>query len=164
MNTILQATADLLKSKKYQPAFTEDGDLLLVPCGGEHLYWTTSVDTSSNGSVITLLSRVPVKVPPAKRGACARLLARINYGKRQGAFHLDTRDGEVLFCISNVLTAGIASEEMLDVLFGTTYSAMNEHATKIFKLVYGRGSASDAESVTPARDRHRSIRPPGLEN
>jgi hypothetical protein len=46
-------------------------------------------------------------------------LARLNYGKRQGAFHLDLRDGEILFCISCVLTAGIASEETLDSLFGT---------------------------------------------
>jgi hypothetical protein len=164
MNTILQATADLLKSRKFQPAFTEEGDVLLVRCCGEHLFWTTAVDTSKDATIVTLLSRVPVKVPPAKRGACAKLLARFNYGKRQGAFHLDLRDGEVLFCISNTLTAGIAPEETLDSLFGTTFSAMNEHAPEIFKLVYGRGSAPDAETASPARDHHRSIKPPGLEN
>ena len=164
MNSILQATSDLLKSRKMQPAFTEDGDMLFVNCSGEHHFWTTIVDTSDDNTIITLLSRVPVKVPVAKRAACAKLVARFNYGKRHGAFHLDFRDGEVLFCISNVLTAGIAPEETLDALFGSTYCAMNEHAPEIFKLVHGRGSPPDADGVTPSRDRHRSIKPPGLEN
>jgi hypothetical protein len=164
MNSILQATADLLKSRKFQPAFTEDGDTLLVRCCGEQLFWTTAVDTSRDSTIVTLLSRVPVKVPPAKRGACAKLLARFNYGKRQGAFHLDLRDGEVLFCISNTLTAGIAPEDTLDSLFGTTFSAMNEHAPEIFKLVYGRSPAPDSEPATPSPSRSHSVNPPSLNN
>ena len=164
MNSILQATADLLKSRKFQPAFTEDGDILLVRCCGEQLFWTTAVDASKDSTIVTLLSRVPVKVPPAKRGACAKLLARMNYGKRQGAFHLDLRDGEVLFCISNTLTAGIAPEETLDSLFGTTFSAMNEHAPEVFKLVYGRGAAPDAEPAALSPRHDRSVKPPGLDN
>jgi hypothetical protein len=164
MNTILQATSDLLKSRKMQPAFTEDGNMLLVNCSGEHHFWTTIVDTSDDNTIITLLSRVPVKVPVAKRAACAKLVARFNYGKRHGAFHLDVRDGEVLFCISNVLTAGIAPEETLDALFGSTYCAMNEHAPEIIKLVYGRSPAPDSEAAAPSPSRNRSLNPPDLTN
>ncbi len=164
MNTILQATADLLKTRKFQPAFTEDGEMLLVRCCGEHLFWTTAVDTSKDGTIITLLSRVPVKVPPAKRGAGAKLLARLNYGKRQGALQLDLRDGEVLFCISNTLTAGIAPEETIDSLFGATFSAMNEHGPEIFKLVYGRAPAAEPEPAATSVSRNRNVKPPGLEN
>jgi hypothetical protein len=122
------------------------------------------VDTSKDGTIITLLTRVPAKVPPAKRGVCAKLLARLNYGKRQGAFHLDLHDGEVLFCISNTLTASIAPEEMLDSLFGTTFSAMNEHAPEILKLVYGRAPAPDSEPAAPSLSRDRSLTPPGPSN
>jgi hypothetical protein len=164
MNSILQATSDLLKSRKFQPASTEDGETLLVRCIGEQLFWTTTVDTSKDATIVTLLTRVPVKVPPAKRGACAKLLARLNYGKRQGAFHLDLSDGEVLFCISNVLTAGIAPEDTLDSLFGTTFSAMNEHAPEIIKLVYGRALAPDSEPAAPSPSHDRSLKPPGLSN
>jgi hypothetical protein len=164
MNTILQATADLLKSKKFTPAFTEDANTLVVRCSGEHLFWTTDVDTSDDGTIITLLTRVPVKVPPVKRAACAKLLARLNYGKRQGALHLDLRDGEVLFCISNILSAGIAPEETLDSLFGTTYSAMNDAAPEIVKLVYGRAPAPDSEPAASPPAPGRSVRPPGLDN
>lgn len=164
MNTILQATADLLTSRKLRPAFTEDGNILLVRCCGEDLFWTTAVDTSSDATIVTLLSRVPVKVPPARRGACARLLARLNFGNRQGAFHLDLRDGEVLFCISSNLTAGIASEETLDSLFCSTFAAMNSHAPEIFKLVYGRAPVRDSAPAAPARNRDRSVSPPGLNN
>ena len=164
MNSILQATADLLTSRKFQPAFTEDGNILLVRCCGESLFWTTTVDTSKDGTVVTLLSRVAVKVPPAKRGACAKLLARLNYGKRQGVFHLDLSDGEVLFCISNTFSAGIAPEETLDDLFGTTFSAMNKHAPEIFKLVYGRSPAPDSEPATASPSLNRSLKPPGLSN
>jgi hypothetical protein len=104
MNAILQAAAaELLRSRKFQPAFTEDSDILLVRCCGESLLWTTAVDTDKGGTIVTLLSRVAVKVQPAKRGACAKLLARFHYGKRQGAPHLDVRDGEVLFCTANTL-------------------------------------------------------------
>jgi hypothetical protein len=164
MNSILQAASDLLKSRKFTPAFTEDGDTLVVRCGGEHLFWTTDVDTSDDGTIFTLLTRVPVKVPPAKRAACAKLLARLNYGKRQGSFHLDLSDGEVLFCVSNVLTAGIVPEETLDSLFATTYSAMNEAAPEILRLVYGRALAPDTEPAAPASNRDRSVTPPGLNN
>ena len=164
MNSVLQATSELLKSRKFQPAFTEDGNTLLVRCCGEQLFWTTTVDTSEDGTIVTLLSRVAAKVPPAERAACAKLLARLNYGKRQGAFHLDVRDGEVLFCISNVLTAGIAPEDTLDTLFGTTFSAMNEHAPEIFKLVYGRAPAPDSEPAALSPRHDRSIKPPGLDN
>jgi hypothetical protein len=164
MNSILQATADLLKSRKFQPAFTEDGEILLVRCCGEHLFWTTVVDTSKDGTIVTLLSRVAVKVPAAKRGACAKLLARFNYGKRQGTFHLDLSDGEVLYCISSNFTAGIAAEETLDTLFGATFSAMNEHAPDICKLVYVRTPALDSEPARPPAKRDRSVRPPGLNN
>jgi len=164
MNSILQATADLLKARKFSPAFPEDGNTLVVRCSGEHLFWTTEVDTSDDATIITLLTRLPVKVPPAKRAACAKLLARLNFGKRQGAFHLDLRDGEVLYCISNVLTAGIAPEETLDALFGTTFSAMNQGAPEIIKLVYGRPSAQDAEAATASPKRKRNVAPPGLNN
>ena len=164
MNSILQAASDFLKSKKFTPAFTEDGDTLVVRCCGEQLYWTTDVDTSGDGTIITLLTHVSVKVPPAKRAPCAKLLARLNYGKRQGAFHLDLSDGEVLFCVSNVLTAGIVPEETLDSLFGATYSAMNERAPEIIKLLYGRSPAPDSEPVAPALTRDRSVKPPGLDN
>jgi len=164
MNSILQATTDFLKSKKFQPAFTEDGNTLVLRCTGEHVFWTTEVDTSEDGSIITLLARVPARVPPAKRPACAKLLARINYGRRHGAFHLDARDGEVLFCISNVLSAGIAPEETLETLFGATYSAMEDTALEILKLAYGRAQAADSEVPvsSPKRD-HHVIRP-GLNN
>lgn len=164
MNSILQATSDLLKSKKLQPASTEDGGMLFVNCSGEHLFWTTIVDTSEDETIITLLSRVPVKVPAAKRAACAKLLARLNYGKRQGAFHLDLRDGEVLFCISNVLNAGIAPEETLDSLFSSTYSAMNDPAPEILKLVYGRATAPDSKTPAACPKRNRNVTPPGLNN
>jgi hypothetical protein len=164
MNSILQATADLLKARKFTPAFPEEGNTLVVRCSGEHLFWTTEVDTSDDGTIITLLTRVPVKVPPAKRAACAKLLARLNYGKRQGAFHFDLRDGEVLYCISNVLTAGSAPEETLDSLFGTTYSAMNDAAPEIIKLVYGRAPAPDTKPGAPSPKRDRNVTPPGLNN
>jgi hypothetical protein len=164
MNSILQATADLLKSKKFQPAFTEEGDTLVLRCSGKHLFWTTEVDTADNDTTITMLTRVPAKVPPAKRAVCAKLLARLNYGKRQGAFHMDLRDGEVLFCISNVLSAGIASEEAIDSLFCVTYCAMNEAAPEILKLVYGHSQASKTGSTTRFPDPDRNISPPGLNN
>jgi hypothetical protein len=164
MNSILQAAADLLKSRDLQPAFTEDGDLLIVRCGGEHLSWTTSIDTCKNGSVVTLLSRVAVIVPPAKRGACAKLLARLNYGKRLGAFHLDLRDGEVLYCISNVITADILPEETLDTLMRLTFAAMNERAPEVFSLVYGNGQGPDSEPAAPSPSRILSATPPDINN
>ena len=163
MNTILQAAADFLKSKKFQPAFTEDGEILIVRCSGKHLFWTTVVDTSGDGIIVTLLSRVAVKVPPAKRAACARLLARTNYGKRLGAFHLDLNDGEVLYCVSATFSAGIFDQETFDRLFGTTFSAMDENAPQIHKLVYGTPQPEPERTGTSAAQK-RNLSPPGLSN
>ncbi len=164
MNSILQETSDFLKSKKLQPAFTEEGNSLVLRCTGEHLFWTTEVDTSEDASIITLLARVPVKVPLAKRPACAKLLARLNYGRRHGAFHLDVRDGEVLFCISNVLNAGMAPEENLETLFGATYSAMDDTALEILKLIYLRTQSADSEVPIPPAKRDRHVTRSGLNN
>ncbi len=164
MNSILQATADILRSKKFKPALTEDGETLLVRCCGELLFWTTAVDTSNDGTTLTLVSRVAVKVPPVKRAACAKLLARFNYGKRLGAFQMDLRDGEVHFCISSVLAAGIASEDALDTLFSATFSAMNKDAPEIYQLACGRGLASDSEAAATSHSRNRSLNPPDTTN
>ncbi len=164
MNSILQETSDFLKSKKLQPAFTEEGNTLVLRCTGEHLFWTTEVDTSEDGSIITLLARVPAKVPPVKRPACAKLLARLNYGRRHGAFHLDLRDGEALFCISNVLSSEITPEETLETLFGAAYSAMDDTALEILKLIYLRTQPADSEVPIPSGKRDRHVTRSGLNN
>jgi hypothetical protein len=146
MHPILQTAADFLKSKRFHYSITDDGEALCLPCVGEKLVWSTLVTTDKEGSMVTLLSRVPVRVPAVTRGACATLLARLNYGRRLGAFHMDFRDGEVLFCLTHIVADQKLTDAVIDALMGTTYGAMDGSATEVIKLVYVRSRLAKAKS------------------
>lgn len=149
MNPTIQSVADLLKAKEFRHGITDDGEALCFGWMGEKLSWSTLVSSNEEESVVTFLSRVPVIVPAAKRGACAKLLARLNYGRRCGAFHMDLNDGEVLFCISRIVANQEITEAVVDALMGMTYGAMDDRAPEVLKLVYGgsrRGACKSRNS------------------
>lgn len=164
MNSVIQKTADFLKSHKFEPATTEDGTALFVRCTGQRLNWTTTVDTNNDETIVSLLSKIPVKVPLARRGDCAKLIARLNYGKRLGAFHLDFRDGEVIYCISGTLTPGIGTEDIIDTLLGSTFNVMDKMAPEILKLIFKSDNAAEAKPAKPSSAQDRGVRPPGINN
>jgi hypothetical protein len=83
MNTALQSLAGFLKSKEMRYTVSGEGDVLAFNFTGKHFRWTTIAQTDESGAVITLLSQLPVNLPAAQRTAGARLLANINYGRRQ---------------------------------------------------------------------------------
>ena len=145
MNPILQTVADFLKSKQFHYGIMDDGEALCLPCTGEKLVWSTLVTTDEEASLVTLLSRIPVRVPAATRGACATLLARLNYGRRCGAFHMDFSDGEVLFCLTHIVAGQEVTVAVMDALMGTTYGAMDGGATEVLNLVYGGSQVAESK-------------------
>lgn len=131
----LQSLADFLKSKKFHYALTEDGEAVVAVVVGDLWRWTIRCTVDQEATILTLVSYLPANIPEAQRGACARLIARLNYGKRLGAFHLDQKDGEVTYCISNILDSEPVPEEVLDRMLWTSYSMVNEHTSEVLRLV-----------------------------
>jgi hypothetical protein len=151
MNPLLQTVAELLKSKQFRFSITDDGRELCFGCTGENLVWSTLVNTDEEASLVTFLSRLPVRIPPAARAACASLLARLNYGRRCGAFHMDLNDGDVLFCISHIVAGQEITAAVMDGLMGMTYGAMDGGATEVLKLVYGGSQLAESKSSDSSR-------------
>jgi hypothetical protein len=137
MNGILETFVLTLKSKEFHYAVAADRDLVVFSSAGKHLVWTTRVCATRDGSVVTLFSTLPVRIAPAKHAAIAKMIARINFGRRLGAFHLDLRDGEVLFCISSIVDGECCSEAAVEALIGTTCSAMDSGGWRLLKAACG---------------------------
>jgi hypothetical protein len=139
MNQTLQSAADYLKAHDLSFSTPPGEDFLLLGMSGKELEWMDHLSTSGDGSILTLLIRLAAKVPPARRSACAQLIAKINHGQRLGAFHLDMNDGEVLFCISNLVPPGGEMGPVLEAMLGISYSQMEEGGPEILKLIFGAG-------------------------
>ena len=151
----LQALAGFLKSKKFHYSMTEDGEALVAVVVGDLWRWTIRCTLDQEATILTLVSYLPANIPAPQRGACARLIARLNYGKRLGAFHLDQQDGEVTYCVSNILSGEAVPEEVLDRMFWTSYSMVNQHTSEILKLASAQGKARKGacqKTISPPAD------------
>ncbi len=106
--------------------------------------------------VLTLLTRLPINLPPARRKELAHLQVRINYGRRCGCFHMDVRDGEVLFCSSQLVDGVADAPELLKPFFGLHFSAVNEHMAEITRAALGGAKpARQKQASSGAAPHHR---------
>lgn len=137
MNATLHALMDFLQRKNLHYTTSEEDGVVAIRCNGNSLFWTSVATTDESGTILSMLTLLQVKVPPAQRVACAKLLARLNYGRRLGSFHLDLEHGEVNYCISNFVGEGAGGDEVYETLLGLTAHAMDSLAPEVFKLVYG---------------------------
>jgi len=137
MNPILESVAEFLRSKQLRFSVGEGGTPLVFFLAGNRLAWSCEVTANQDGTMVTFLARIPVRVPEARRAACAEQVTRLNFGRRQGAFHLDARDGELLFCISNLLPAPEVPDPVVEALLGLTYAAMEQEAFRLLRLAWG---------------------------
>lgn len=143
VNAILETVSRFLEEKDLQFAANADGETLLLPCSGEHLQWNTTVNVSDQGNCLSFISRLPSKIPQVRRSAAAEMIARINFGRRLGAFHLDMSDGEVLYCVSQVLDEEMISNEVLEMLLGVSYISMDTSGTEIMRMVFNKSEAGE---------------------
>jgi hypothetical protein len=161
MNAVLEQVSEFLEDKDLQHALTPDGECILLPCSGEKLQWTTTVNTSDQGNCLSFISRLPVKVPETHRAAAAELIARLNFGRRLGAFHLDLSDGEVLYCMSQILDGEQIKEEVFELLVGVTYVSMDTSGPDILRLALegmpSEDSSADKDSAAHPNPRRMEL-------
>jgi hypothetical protein len=153
MNATLEQVSEFLEDKDLQFAITSDGESILLPCGGERLQWTTTISVSEQGNCLSFVSRLPTKIPQNLRSEAAKAIAKLNFGRRLGAFHLDLSDGEVLYCMSHILDGEDLEEEILEMLVGVTYVSMDGSGPELLKLGL-EGFVS--QDVSPSDDPDRS--------
>jgi hypothetical protein len=146
MNSILEAAAEFLRSEELRYGVADDGQTLFVGFTGANFYWNAAISTDSCGNVLSVISRFPLIVPASRRPACCSLLACLNYGRRLGSFHLDLRDGEILFCISSIIGECAPGSATLRALIGTTFAAMEEGGARILELLCGPAAAGAGKS------------------
>jgi hypothetical protein len=95
--------------------------------------------------------RPPSGAPAAAVPSDPNQLARLNQGRRQGAFHLDLKDGAVTVLRLKPCCGEAIPNEVLEGLLGFTFTVMEEHASKIFKLIY----SSRTEQICPSEKTDR---------
>lgn len=122
---------------------------------GDHADFRMIIDTAdeAKGPKLLVWAYYPVRVPEARRGAVAELLARINGPIWLGCFALDARDGEVSVRTALPIDDGILTERQLEHVFFANLSAADRHLPGICATAFG-GVAPDLAfemSQAPAR-------------
>ena len=153
MNAALEQVSRFLEEKELQFAFAGEGESILLPCTGEKLQWNTVINVSESGNCISFVSRLPAKVPPPRRRAAAEAIAKLNFGRRLGAFQIDLGDGEVLYCASQVLDDEPLTDDVLDMLLAVSYLSMDSSGPDVLSLIFG----SEPAEGTPTNDLSRSV-------
>ena len=123
---------------------------------GDHADFRMIIDTADEpkGSKLLVYAYYPVRVPEARRGAVAELLARINGSVWLGSFALDARDGEVSVRTSLPVDDGILTERQLEHIFFANLNIADRHLPGICATAFG-GVAPDLAfemGQAPARE------------
>lgn len=123
---------------------------------GDNADFCMVIDTAeeAKGPKLLVFAYYPVRVPEARRGAVAELLARINGSVWLGCFALDARDGEVSVRTALPIDDGILTERQLEHVFFSSLSAADRHLPGICATAFG-GVAPDLAfelGQVPARE------------
>lgn len=96
MNKTIASFIEYLTSRECCYELQQGSQILRASIDGENARWRFLVTQDDAGRFV-LISLIPVNAPPARRSACAELLAMINWNLGFGHFDLDFSDGELRY-------------------------------------------------------------------
>lgn len=137
MTPIIEQVAQILTETGVKLCPSRDGRSLLVRIKGRQLVWTTQVSGNDGGTILTFLSRLPVRGTPERLAAVARVVAGVNYGHRLGGFQICLRTGQVAFCVSTPVPRGAPGPEAIKELMRQTCRALDGDALEVLRVVLG---------------------------
>ncbi len=134
----------------------QDNSMLSGSLRGDNGSWRFLVEMiERNGERgLIMVSFVPVNVPPARRGAVAELLNRINFSKAMAFFAMDMSDGEIVCKSGFDLVDAEMTTEMFDGTFLLNAQTLDHYLPAIMQVCFGQATA---EAALAALDRHGSV-------
>jgi hypothetical protein len=119
MNKILTSLIGFLEAQSIGYDADKEAQRVRLGIEGANLRWRCLACEDDSGRFV-FVSLIPIKVPEARRPACAELLCRINARVGPGHFDLDFNDGELAFrTVVPVIKKGRLSAEMIaDIIQG----------------------------------------------
>ncbi len=115
-------------------------------------WWSTMIDTGESDCVMTIVARLPLRVPSERRTAFALELTHLNCGRRMGTWQLNLETGGVLFCAS-FFTPGLMKEELEDMMWlavGLVIAAADEMMGRLANAAFGGRDGAEGQQIPGA--------------
>ncbi|MHB8254271.1 MAG: YbjN domain-containing protein [Acidiferrobacter sp.] len=118
---------------------TEEGGIVWLTLRGDTSSWSChmSVEEDEDWGSVVIVSRAPVAVPEARRGAVMEWITRKNYDLKFGGFQMDLTDGEVLYKTELILADGILTRAMFSSIFEINFHMMNSSIQELMMVAFG---------------------------
>ena len=97
MRKALEQVVELFRGKERKFEVDEENGLVRTRIEGDNGGWQVIAALLAHDHTCLVLSPFPQKCPACRRGPCAELLTRMNFGMTMGCFGMDYEDGEIRF-------------------------------------------------------------------
>jgi len=165
MAVAMEKVLELFRAKEWSYELDEENHLVRSGINGDNGQWRIIVSPSDEDEVCLMLSIFPQRCPEHRRAACARLLARINFGMLVGSFEMDFEDGQINFKTSYPFPKGQLDAELLKRVVGFNLDCMDKYLPAIMSVIYSGASPAKAlaalEREQKAKATKRACKPPG---
>jgi hypothetical protein len=153
MKPAIESFIDFFNRQGWSYSQANDRPVIHTRFTGENGRWNCAAIAGPQDEDLLFLSLVPCNAAPARRAACAELLARINFGLTHGCFELDFDDGEVRFRTSVRLTDDVPAE-LVDHLVFSNLCTVDRFFGAIMKVLYA--DANPKAALEPAKEPSRA--------
>lgn len=148
MHPQLVPLAEYLRQHDWNFAVMDD-DSLLLPFSEEDLSWMAIATFNEPAKLLTLHSRLPVRIPTPRRPDIAHRLNQFNHGCLAGSFQLDEADGEVLFQTTQFVGAAGFDPDILPRFFAAHLVIVGKRFPELMRLALVAPHAPAAPGEIP---------------
>ena len=154
MRKALEQVVELFQGKDWKFEIDEENDLVRTGIEGDNGGWKVIVAALDDDDAFLVLSLFPQKCPARRRGPCAELLTRINFGRTMGCFEMDYEDGEIRFKTTLPFAQESFNTENLNNLLMFNLASMDRFLPVIMSVIYA--GTSPAQALTAVKRREKA--------
>src|SRR5690606_23675549 len=100
-----------------------------------HIKWTELICIEQDASLVIVYAVIPQPIPVELRKETAEWLMGINYELMNGAFEMDSSDGELRFRSTILCPDGLLQESVLSQIFADHEEIMNHYIPAISEML-----------------------------
>jgi hypothetical protein len=157
MNKLIQQFTEFFEKHEWNYHQYGESPMLHTHFVGEHGRWVGIAIVREEKPDISFLSLFPSRAPAHRRGACAELLTRLNYGLVHGSFQMDMEHGEIRFESSLFAPMQEGTLEQVEHLVFVNVSTTDECYDAIMKVIHG--GVSPRIAVAKKKKKAKAPRP-----
>ncbi len=154
MRKALEQVVELFRGKERKFEVDEENGLVRTRIEGDNGGWQVIAALLAHDHTCLVLSPFPQKCPARRRGPCAELLTRINFGRTMGCFEMDYEDGEIRFKTTLSFAQESFNTENLNNLLMFNLASMDRFLPVIMSVIYA--GTSPAQALTAVKRRKKA--------